>query len=100
MSHCKHRGLLALVHVLLWSCQAADPTGNSGMSEPRVLASGYWIPTPRPGLKTSAPMSGRSIASPPTDRFRRITRSSLARRSLRPSGPTVTAILRDSTTMR
>jgi aldose sugar dehydrogenase len=36
--------LLALVPFLLWSCQGDDPTANSGMNEPGVLASGYWIP--------------------------------------------------------
>jgi len=40
----KHLGLLALLPFLLWSCQAADATGNGGMNEPGVLASGYWIP--------------------------------------------------------
>jgi glucose/arabinose dehydrogenase len=39
----KHLGLLALMPFLLWSCQAADPTVPEGMTEPRVLASGYWI---------------------------------------------------------
>jgi hypothetical protein len=42
--HRKHLGLLALLPLLLWSCQAEDPTANAGMSEPGVLASGYWIP--------------------------------------------------------
>ena len=40
----KHPGLLALLPLLLWSCQAADPTADGGMTEPGVLASGYWIP--------------------------------------------------------
>ena len=33
----------ALLPLLLWSCQA-DQSANSGMNEPGVLASGYWIP--------------------------------------------------------
>jgi aldose sugar dehydrogenase len=37
-------GLLALLPCLLWSCQAGDPNANDGTTEPRVLASGYWIP--------------------------------------------------------
>ena len=40
----KHLGLLALLPFLLWSCQADDPTAHGEMSEPGVLASGYWIP--------------------------------------------------------
>ena len=36
--------LLALLPFLLWSCQADDPTALGGMTKPRVLASGYWIP--------------------------------------------------------
>ena len=42
--HRKHLGLLALLPFLLWSCQAHDSTANDGMTEPGVLASGYWIP--------------------------------------------------------
>jgi glucose/arabinose dehydrogenase len=41
--HHKHLGLLALLLLLLWSC-GDDPTANGGMTEPGVLASGYWIP--------------------------------------------------------
>src|SRR5687768_1620950 len=37
----KQLGLLALLPILLWSC-ADDPTAV--MTEPGVLASGYWIP--------------------------------------------------------
>ena len=40
----KHLGLLALLPVLLWSCHADDPTAQGGVTEPGVLASGYWIP--------------------------------------------------------
>ena len=40
----KHLGLLALAPFLLWSCQADDPTAHGVMTEPGVLASGYWIP--------------------------------------------------------
>jgi hypothetical protein len=40
----KHLGLLALLPFLLWSCQADDPTAHGGMTEPGVLAPGYWIP--------------------------------------------------------
>ena len=40
----KRLGLLAVLPLLLWSCQADDPTANGGMTEPGVLASGYWIP--------------------------------------------------------
>src|SRR6185369_4630958 len=39
----KHLELLALLPFLLCSCQADDPTVPEGMTEPRVLASGYWI---------------------------------------------------------
>src|SRR5690349_12351171 len=39
-----HIGLLALVPVLLWSCQADDSTDHGGVNEPGVLAAGYWIP--------------------------------------------------------
>jgi glucose/arabinose dehydrogenase len=39
----KHLALLALLPFLLWSCQA-DPTAHGVMTEPGVLASGYWIP--------------------------------------------------------
>src|SRR5215216_3115363 len=42
--HRKHRGRLALVPFLLWSCQANDATAHGGTTEPGVLASGYWIP--------------------------------------------------------
>jgi glucose/arabinose dehydrogenase len=40
----KLRGLLALLPFLLWSCQAEDPTTHGPMTEPGVLATGYWIP--------------------------------------------------------
>src|SRR5688500_18813352 len=40
----KYLGLLALLPFLLWSCQADDPTAHGVMTEPGVLASGYWIP--------------------------------------------------------
>jgi glucose/arabinose dehydrogenase len=40
----KRLALLALLPVLLWSCRAEDSTANGGMTEPGVLASGYWIP--------------------------------------------------------
>ena len=40
----KHLGLLAVLPFLLWSCQADDPTDHGVMTEPGVLASGYWIP--------------------------------------------------------
>jgi len=40
----KHLGLLALLPFLLWSCRADDPTAHGVMTEPGVLASGYWIP--------------------------------------------------------
>src|SRR5678815_938699 len=39
----KHPGLLALLPFLLWSC-GDGPTAHGGMTEPGVLASGYWIP--------------------------------------------------------
>ena len=39
----KHVWLLALLPFLLWSC-GDDPTAHSAMTEPWVLASGYWIP--------------------------------------------------------
>jgi len=38
--HHKRLGLLALLPLLLWSCEATNP----GQNEPGVLASGYWIP--------------------------------------------------------
>jgi len=40
----KHRGVLALLPLLLWSCQADDPTAHDAVNEPGVLASGYWVP--------------------------------------------------------
>ena len=40
----KRLGLLVLLPFLLCSCQADDPTAQSGPTEPGVLASGYWIP--------------------------------------------------------
>ena len=40
----KALGLLAVLPVLLWSCHADDPTAQGGVTEPGVLASGYWIP--------------------------------------------------------
>jgi aldose sugar dehydrogenase len=39
----KQLGLLALLPCLLWSC-ASDSTAHSVLTEPGVLASGYWIP--------------------------------------------------------
>ena len=38
----KHRGLLALLAFLLWSCHTDDTTAHV-IDEPGVLASGYWI---------------------------------------------------------
>ena len=37
-------GLLTLLPFLLWSCHADGPTAHGLMTEPGVLASGYWIP--------------------------------------------------------
>jgi aldose sugar dehydrogenase len=42
--HRKQLALLALVSLLLCSCQADDPTAHGAVTEPGVLASGYWIP--------------------------------------------------------
>jgi glucose/arabinose dehydrogenase len=39
----KHRGLLALLAFVLWSC-ADHPTDDGVTNEPGVLTSGYWIP--------------------------------------------------------
>ena len=38
------RQLRLLLPFLLWSCQADGPTAQGEMTEPGVLASGYWIP--------------------------------------------------------
>jgi glucose/arabinose dehydrogenase len=40
----KHLGFFALLPFLLCSCQANGPTADASMTEPGVLASGYWIP--------------------------------------------------------
>jgi aldose sugar dehydrogenase len=42
--HRKRLGLLVLLPLLLWSCQANDATTFGVSNEPGVLASGYWIP--------------------------------------------------------
>src|SRR5215204_1350857 len=39
----KHLVRPGFLPFLLWSCQAYDAT-HGGMTEPGVLASGYWIP--------------------------------------------------------
>src|SRR5262245_3635105 len=40
----KQQALLFVLPFLLWFCRANDSIANSGMTEPGVLASGYWIP--------------------------------------------------------
>jgi hypothetical protein len=42
--HRNQSGLLAVLPLLLWSCQATEPSANRAANEPGVLASGYEIP--------------------------------------------------------
>ena len=44
MLHAFHSRLRSRSPFLLSSCQADDPTAHGVMTEPGVLASGYWIP--------------------------------------------------------